>query len=257
MHYPTYDKSLRDEKLEEEMGLVQTIVNLGHSLRKEHKLKVRQPLKKAYIVTASQQQKDSLSSHLYLIKEELNVHHIEFESDESRFVFVSVKPNFKVLGKQMGPKMKEAKAVIEALSPQSIAALYAGKTISIEVGGESFILSQNEVEVSRSVKEGLVASCEGSITVALETTLDEELIKEGIAREIVNKINTMRRNENFEVTDRIVVTLETTPRVEVAFKKHESYISNEVLAEKVVFGPCSGTEWDINGELAVIHIKVV
>jgi isoleucyl-tRNA synthetase len=256
-HYPTYDKNLRDEKLEEEMGLVQTIVNLGHSLRKEHKLKVRQPLKKAYIVTASQDQKDSLSSHLYLIKEELNVHHIEFESDESRFVSVSVKPNFKVLGKQMGPKMKEAKAVIEGLSPQSIAALYAGKTISIEVGGESFTLSQNEVEVSRSVKEGLVASCEGSITVALETTLDEELIKEGIAREIVNKINTMRRNENFEVTDRIVVTLETTPRVEVAFKKHESYISNEVLAEKVVFGPCSGTEWDINGELAVIHIKVV
>lgn len=255
--YPVYDATLRDEALEQEMNLVQKVVSLGHSLRKEHKLKVRQPLKKALIILSDAEQREGLKHHLYLMKEELNVHEIEFISDESQFVELSIKPNFKVLGKKLGPKMKEAKAVIESLSRNKVETLYRGGNIEVEIGGELFTLSQEEVEVSRSVKGDLVALCEGPVTIVLETTLDEGLIKEGIAREIVNKINTMRRSQGFNVVDRIVVVMNTTERVRQAFKEHEAYICNEVLASQVDFKPCQGTEWDLSGELAVIQLTKI
>ncbi|MCF7806326.1 MAG: isoleucine--tRNA ligase [Simkaniaceae bacterium] len=253
--YPEYRKELRDELLEEEMQLVQTVVNLGHSLRKEHKLKVRQPLKKAFLISRDQNVLEALKNHTYLIEDELNVHSLEFLDDETSFVDVTVKPNYKVLGKQMGPLMKEAKEVIEALPRVSIEQIYCGKTVDIQVKDQTFTLSLNEVEVNRTVKGDLIASCQGALTVALETTLDEALISEGYAREIVNKINTMRRNEGFEVTDRIAICLDTTARIQKAFEQHDQYIRGEVLADEVHFASCSGTEWDLNGELAIIHIE--
>ena len=253
--YPEYNEALRDEALEDEMALVQTVVNLGHSLRKEHKLKTRQPLQTAKIICADSKVHQKLERHHYLIEDELNVHELEFISDETDFVEVSVKPNYKVLGRQMGPLMKKAKQVIEALPADQINILYEGGSVEVTIEEQKFTLTPNEVEVSREVKSGLVAACSGSLTVALETALTEALIREGCARELVNKINTMRRNEGFEVTDRISIVIDTTPKVKRAFEEHATYIEHEVLAVDVKFESCSGTEWDLNGDLAVIHIE--
>ena len=253
--YPEYRKEMRDEELEREMELVQTVVNLGHSLRKEHKLKTRQPLKKALLICTDKTVLKALEAHSYLIEEELNVHSLELISDESSFVEVAVKPNFKVLGRQLGPLMKKAKAVIEALPAADIQKLYDGGSVDVEIEDQKLTLTPNEVEVSRSVKGDLVAACSGALTVALDTELNDALIREGTAREIINKINTMRRNEGFEVTDRISIVLDTTPKVKQAFQEHQDFIMKEVLGTDVKFDACSGTEWDLNGDLAVISVE--
>ena len=255
--YPEYRKELRDEDLEEQMQQVQTVVSMGHSLRKEHKLKTRQPLRKALLICSDKKMHEALSKHTYLIEDELNVHELVFIEDETNYVELAVKPNFKVLGRQMGPLMKEAKSVIEALPKSDVDTLYNGGEVKVTIGDKEFTLTPNEVEVTRSVKGGLVAACQDIMTVALDTELDEELICEGYAREIVNKVNTMRRNDGFEVTDRISITLDTSPKIVDAMKKHHDYISGEVLAEEVKFESCSGTEWDLNGELAIIKIEKV
>lgn len=255
--YPNYRQELRDDQLEKEMALVQTVVNLGHSLRKEHKIKTRQPLKKALIISADRSLQSILEKHAYLICDELNVHNIEFIEDETDYVEVFVKPNYRVLGRKLGPLMKEAKKAIELLSADQIQVLYEGGSITLQIQGQSIALSSEEVEVTRSVKNGLVATCEGTITFALDTALDDQLICEGYAREIINKVNTMRRNEGFAVTDRILVKIDTTPKIQEAFHQHDKMIYAEILAEDVQFGSCSGTEWDLNGELAIIHIERV
>ncbi|MDN3504568.1 MAG: isoleucine--tRNA ligase [Rhabdochlamydiaceae bacterium] len=252
--YPQYRKEFRDVELEEQMQQVQTVVSMGHSLRKEHKLKTRQPLRKALLICSDKKVIEELSKHTYLIEDELNVHELKFVEDETDFVELAVKPNFKVLGRQMGPLMKEAKSVIEDLQKADVDTLYNGGSVDVNIGHKLFTLTPNEVEVTRSVKGGLVAACQDKLTVALDTELDDALICEGYAREIINKVNSMRRSDGFEVTDRIVITLDTSPKIVDAMKKHQDYISGEVLADEVKFESCSGTEWDINGELAIIKI---
>ena len=115
--------------------------------------------------------------------------------------------------------------------------------------------SSPDVQIERKVKEGLAAGNEGDLTVALDTALDEELLREGLAREMVNKINTMRRDMGLEVVDRIRLRLQTTPRVEECFSQYKSYIAGEVLAVDIQFGPCEGTIWDLNGENTVIYLE--
>ena len=123
------------------------------------------------------------------------------------------------------------------------------------VEGEEVVLTLEDVEVDRIVKEGLLAANEGSLSVAISAELNEELLIEGIARELVNKINTMRREQKFDVSDRIKIEIETTPRVQACWKVWHDYIAQEVLAVEVKFQPTVGTEWDLNGERAVIAIK--
>jgi len=254
-NFPEVNHHLRDEALEKEMFLVQSVVNLGHSLRKEHKLKVRQPLHKAFLITGDLEAYQALKKNEELIKDELNVHEVEFYQDEKAFVTLKVKPNFRVLGKKVGALMKEVKSHLESLDSASMQRLMNGENVKILVVDQEVILLPEDVEVERVVKEGLVAQCEGILTVALDTALDDALIDEGFAREIINKLNTMRRNESFAVTDRIQVTIDTTPRVRAAYKKHESHIHHETLTVQIEFDECTGTEWDINGELAIIKIE--
>jgi isoleucyl-tRNA synthetase len=254
-NYPQADRNFRDLALEKEMRLAQVVVNLGHSLRKEHKLKVRQPLKKALIISSEKEKMEAIRLHQGLIMDELNVHAIACFDDEREFVELKIKPNFRVLGKKVGPLMKEVKAIIEALPHASIERLMGHEPVKIMVADQEIVLTQEDVEIDRSVKEGLVAQSESGVTVVLDTALDQELIDEGIAREIINKINTMRRHEGFEVTDRITMTIDTAAAIEAAYKKHQLHIHNETLIVHVAFGPCDGTEWDINGDVAIIAIK--
>lgn len=255
--YPAYHAEWRDENLEAEMEAVQSTVSLGHALRKEHKLKVRQPLPAAHIASNDERILHFLKDQQHLIAEELNVKNVNFGKNEAEFVSLKVKPNFRVLGKKVGKAMKAAQQAIEQLDQSALSLIMDGQDLPIRIEGEEFVLTPEDVQVERQVRDGLVAANAGPITIALDTTLSEDLLMEGLAREVVNKINTMRREASFDVVDRIQVQIEAGERIKACFEKHGEYIQGEVLALSVDFVPCEGAEWDLNGEPAKIVLTRV
>lgn len=254
--FPLYQQQWRDETLEKEMSYVQEVVSLGHALRKEHKLKVRQPLLKAYLISVNPDILHAMKEKQHLIADELNVKEVVFESNEAAFVSIIAKPNFRVLGKKVGQLMNAAQAAIQALPQSQLLSLLRGGTVEIAIENQNIQLTPEDVAIERKVKEGVVASTSNEITIVLDTSLNEDLLLEGLAREIVNKVNTMRREEGFLVTDRIVLQLKTTERVKKAFEIHRDYITHEVLATQVHFNSVEGTEWDLNGEPTTIALML-
>lgn len=254
-NFPVYEKDRRHEDLEAEMEAVQMTVSLGHALRKEHKLKVRQPLQAVHVVSSDPKVLSFLKEQQHLIAEELNVKKVIFSSDEKEFVRLKAKPNFRVLGKKAGRLMKGAQTAIEEFTQAQLKEFLERKAMDIEVEGHTIHLTEEDVQVERMVHEGLVAANQGLITIALNTHLDEELLLEGLAREIVNKVNTMRREANFSVTDRISLHMQASDRVKKSFELFKDYICQEVLAVDVQFGKAEGIEWDLNGEKAIIAIS--
>lgn len=255
--FPTYNESLRNERLEKEMASVQTAVSMGHALRKENKLKVRQPLPKAHLISSDGETLSLLKEQENLILEELNVKELAFHEEESEFVSLSVKPNYPALGKRLGPLMKKLKVAVEAFDSEQVQALLEGAEVTLSLEGETVTLSPEDVLIERQVKEGMIASTKEQITIALDTTLTDDLLQEGLMREIINKLNTQRREGGLEVTDRIRVTIETTSKVKKCFEAYHEVISHEVLASEVRFEKTEGTEWDLNGEKARIYIEKV
>lgn len=253
--FPKYDQKQRDIELEMAMDAVQRAVSLGHSLRKEHKLKVRQPLATAYVASSEESTLQFLKSQQHLIADELNVKKVEFGKDETEFVALKAKPNFRVLGKKVGKHMKAVQTTIEQFNQHQLAELLEGRSLPIQIEGEQIVLTSEDVQVERQVHEGRIAANEGHITIALETTLNDALILEGLAREIVNKINTMRREAGFEVSDRIKVRMQTTDQVKRSFDSFGDYITGEILALSVDFGSTEGAEWDLNGEPTIISLQ--
>lgn len=253
--FPSYEEQRRDTALEEAMEAVQTTVSLGHALRKEHKLKVRQPLPSALVATTDTRMMQFLKEQQHLIADELNVKTIEFAADETRFVALKAKPNFRVLGKKVGKYMKSVQQAVDGFTHDQLATLLNGGTVSINVEGENILLTPEDVAVERQVLDGLVAANAGALTIALNTTLNDDLLIEGLAREVINKVNTMRRDSGFDVTDRIDIVIDSTDRVKQCFHTFGSMINGEVLALSVTFGPCKdGTAWDLNGESATIAL---
>lgn len=255
--FPAAQEFFRDEALEKQMATVQSAVSMGHSLRKESKVKVRQPLKVVHIAAADPGMLGILREQSKLIEEELNVKGVQYHADETQFVTYRAKANFKTLGRKAGKNMNRIKQMIEAFTSEQIEHLQKEKSLPLDLDGEEFHLEEADVLLDRDVKEGLIAQSGNGITLALELTLDANLIEEGLAREIVNKINTMRRDLDFEVQDRIIVTIDSTSAVKNAFEAHMDYISREVLAKEVHFSTCSGTKWDLNEHPATIFIERV
>ncbi|NGX35649.1 MAG: hypothetical protein K1000chlam1_00479, partial [Candidatus Anoxychlamydiales bacterium] len=252
--WPKYEKDLRDLDLENQMSLTQRAVSIGHALRKEYKVKVRQPLSKAFI-EADPKILDYLEKQKDLIKEELNVKEVQLLKDESRFITLSAKPNFRTLGKKIGNLLPKAQKIIQNFSLDQMSDIEKGKTVEIKIDDQTIVLTKEDVMVERKIKEGVAASRDSQIAVALDTKITPDLIEEGIAREIVNKINLLRKEKNFEVTDRIDVIFDTTDLVKKSYEKHKTYIDHEILAISVRFEKTSGSGIDINGENTIIHIS--
>ncbi|MGL5627465.1 MAG: isoleucine--tRNA ligase [Candidatus Rhabdochlamydia sp.] len=253
--FPIYNPTCRDLSLEEQMSYVQTVVSMGHGLRKESKLKVRQPLRSAFIVSSNAKVLKQLELQKQLIADELNVKEVIFKEDETPFVLLSVKPNFRVLGKKVGKLMSAVKAALENLSQKELNQVLTEKQYELIIEEETIILSPEDITIERQVKEGLVASTADSVIVALDTLLDEDLLLEGLARELVNKINTMRRDLSFEVTDRIEICLNTTDKIKQALSIYQDYVMMQVLGVKLELNSNEeGTVWDLNGEKAFIAI---
>ncbi|MDF2576955.1 MAG: ileS [Chlamydiales bacterium] len=254
--YPTYNESARDIDLEQAMALVQRVTSLGHALRKEHKLKVRQPLPELTIITSDHDVLTFLQKQQQLVADELNVKKIVFSTDEQEFVSLVAKPNFRLLGKKVGKQMRAVQDAIAQFTYQQLNVLQQGKNLTIIVEGEQIELSPEEIVVERVVKGQQIAANEGVLTVVLNTQLTEELIIEGLAREIVNKVNTLRKELDFAVTDRIKLIVDTTSTlVKISLEKYQSYISHEVLALEISVGFCEQEPTDLNGELAKIYVE--
>lgn len=256
--YPSYNPLQRDVAIEKAMDAVQCVVSLGHSLRKEQKIKVRQPLPAVHLICVHLEDRQALEQHQDLIAEELNVKAVVFHAQSHQFVSRSVKPNFRVLGKKVGKWMKEVHQQLSSLSDASLMLLLEGKSIEIPIEAGVIQIDPADVEITQTALPGCVATSIAHMTVALETNIDHALCLEGIAREIVNKINTMRRDQNLAVTDRIALWIAATPLVLKALHAHQDYVAGEILAIQVhIATHPQATHWDLNGEPAALAIEKI
>ncbi|MCH9630431.1 MAG: Isoleucine--tRNA ligase [Chlamydiia bacterium] len=253
--YPQVDSLLRDEVLEYEMTLVQQAVSMGHNLRKESKVKVRQPLLCAKIIASDEKVLKALEKQKHLIEEELNVKGVELCSDEGSIVTLKATPNFRVLGKKVGKLMAPLKKLIEGFDQSMLKELDSKGSLTVEVGGESITLTSEDIQIKKETTGDLVALSCNEFTITLDVNLTDALRLEGFARELVNKINTIRKSEGFEITDRVHIKIETTSKVQKSYEEHKDYICHEVLASSVSFDSCQGSDWDLNGEPAKIAIS--
>ncbi len=255
--YPAADVFPRDAELESAHEAAQLASKLAHALRKSLKLKVRQPLAKAFIVTADEKTRALLGSVKSIIADEINVKDVEFSDDERPFVTLKAKPNFRILGKRLGSRMPAVHHAVEHLHYSKLQELFTCGRLALHLeDGTRVEVSKEEVEVIRLVRDSVVAMHEGGMTVALEVALDEQLLAEGLAREVVNKLNTMRREQDLAVTDRIFVTIQTTDHARVAIEPYLPYIQEETLAISIAFRQVvGGRAWDLNGEPSVIGIS--
>ncbi len=248
--FPKANAAARDTKLEEQMTHAQTAVNLGHFLRKQRDMKVRQPLARAVVVSARPDVVDALRPMADVIAEELNVKSVEFGTDESRFVSLTAKANFKALGSKLGKRMKSVAAAIEALPSEELERLGGGNTITIEIGdeGPAVELTADDVLLQRIEREGMTVANEGAVTIALDTRLDQALINEGMAREFVSKVQATRKDNGYDVSQRISIRYEADSATAAAIASHADYICAETLCTDFARGVSpEAVEVDING----------
>ncbi|MBO7327312.1 MAG: class I tRNA ligase family protein, partial [Lentisphaeria bacterium] len=249
--YPEPD-DCRDEYLEKQMELTMLAVSQGRFLRTANNLKVRQPLARAILALGSAEERAMLSDTAKIIADELNVKKVDFCDDEEELVKRSCKANFKALGARLGKEMKLAAAKIAQLTAAEISSILAGKPLAITLSdGSAAEISADDLIIKREERPGLVAASENGVTIALETELTPELEAEGLARELVSKIQNLRKESGLEVTDRITVTYSADERTAAMLETHKDYIASEVLALNFIPGD-GNISLDVNG----IEIKV-
>ena len=248
--FPTANAAARDLDLERRMADVQAVVELGRRLRADNDLKVRQPLSVLKVAGGDVKGLESL------IEDELNVKAVQFVADETELCDVSYKANFKTLGKKCGPKMKSVAAAIAGNAP-GIAGLFgqgsgAQPPVVVIEGVE---IAPEDVLVTRTPKAGLVVAADGPVVVGLETALTPELVAEGLAREFVSHVQAMRKEADFEVTQRIRVTVEADDELKAAIEAHRDYVTAETLAVALDFAACGDApSVDLNGHVAKICV---
>jgi isoleucyl-tRNA synthetase len=230
--FPTVDDAVVDEALEERMDLARTIASITLALRNEAGVNVRQPLGGLSVVTGTAGVDEAvLRSVEAIVLDEVNVKALESIGSGSALVEKSAKPNFKALGRRLGPKMKAANAAIRALDTDAITAYEKEGELTLALDGEDVTFGPGDIEVTSEGIEGHLVGQVGSVTVALDTTLTEDLRKEGLAREFVNRVQNLRKAAGFEVSDRIIVTFGASPALGEAIRTHEAVIRSETLAE--------------------------
>ncbi len=232
--FPEYHKSYVDKKLEERMELAQQISSLTLSLRRKSKLKVRQPLQKIMIPVLNDNFKKQIEAVKDIILTEINVKEIEFLKDSSGIIVKKLKPDFRIMGKKYGKYMKFITKMLADFTQEDITKFETEGTYALNVEGETLNISLDEVQVLTEDIPGLLAANKGTLTVALDTEITPTLKSEGIAREIINKIQNIRKDSGFEVTDKIEITIEANDLINKAINKYEDYIKSQVLANKII-----------------------
>jgi len=258
--YPKQGEGLLDyidEELEERMALGRRVVYLARALRNKTGLKVRQPLRRLFVHFAGERRRAMVRGLEQLIKDEINVKGIEYVESPEALVRKQARPIFKSLGPKFGHKAQAVAEQSRRLSPAEIARLESSGQLSLLVDGQEVTLRREDVEITAEQAPGLAVETEGDLTVALDTELTEDLLNEGLAREFVSRVQNMRKEAGYEVTDRIKISVQTTDRLKKALSLQADYIKNETLAEDLSFDSQRGQfeqRWDIEGEPAVIRI---
>ncbi|MBK9939504.1 MAG: isoleucine--tRNA ligase [Chitinophagaceae bacterium] len=235
--YPVADQSVIDESLEERMQLAQDASSLILSLRKKVNIKVRQPLQKVLIPVLNTSMKGQLQKVEDLIKAEVNIKEVEYLNPDNTFISKKIKPNFVALGKKLGPKMKSVSAALAQFTQEDITLLEKDGQYNLSVDGEPVILQITDVDISSEDIPGWTVANKGSLTVALDVTITAELEAEGNAREFVNRIQKIRKDSGFELTDRIEVTATAVDGLKDSLAQFKDYICAEILADKLEFVP--------------------
>ena len=232
--FPIYEKAHVDVSLERKMQKAQTISSLVLSLRKKEMIKVRQPLQRIMIPVLDKEDREDIQAVADLIQAEVNVKEIELLDDASGVLVKNIKPNFKVLGPKFGKDMKLVAAQVQQLTQDDIVTVEKEGELSLEINGKNIILTLDEVEISSQDIEGWLVANQGGLTVALDVTISEELRKEGIARELVNRIQNLRKDSGLEVTDKIKLSIKKDGIVDNAVLINKEYIKNETLTNELV-----------------------
>jgi len=248
-YWPKIEAEYVDPDLEAAMERAQTISSLVHSIRKGHKIKVRQPLSKILIPVLNDNTKRQIEQVTAIILSEVNVKNIEFVHDDSGILTKKIKPNFKTLGPKFGPKMKEVAAAISAMDDAAIKEIERNGSITLNAATSPIEIALTDVEIHAEDVPGWLVASEGGLTVALDTTITDELRLEGIARDFVNRVQNLRKDSGVDVTDKIRITLQDNDRLLAsAVTANKEYICQEVQALELNFIS------DLNGEANEIEM---
>lgn len=260
-YYPTVNEDLIDSELEKRTQLAQTVTSMILSLRKGADLRVRQPLQKIIIPVVDDQMKNRLEAVSELLKQELNVKEIQLLTNEeaSHLLVKSIKPNFKTLGPKFGKDMKAISIATAKLTNDDILQLENNEKIELDLVDKRLELSLEDFEISTSDIPGWTVASNSTLTVALDVTLTDELKFEGMARELVNRIQNLRKDSGFELTDRIKLTINPNDQLRVAIDKNKDYICSETLTSEIVFAEelVDGTEIEIDDLITEITISKI
>ena len=254
--FPEVDESMIDEELEQKMDEVLQIVTLGRACRNAANIKNRQPIGRM-LVKAERELPDDFAQ---IILDELNVKNIEFVDDAGQYIGYEFKPQMRILGPKYGKLLGAIrKALSEVDGAEAMAELKETGTLTIDAGGEKISLTEEELLISTKQVEGFAAEQDRGVTVVLDTNLTDELLEEGFVREIISKVQTMRKEADFEVTDHIRVTYDGSDKVKEVMDANRALIAGEVLADALEQGEARGytKEWKINGEEAVFGVEKI
>jgi len=252
--FPEVDQALADPGLEQGMEAVRLTVELGRAARAQAKAKVRQPLRRAVIV-ANDAERAAIEARAALVTSELNVKELDFVTDESELVSYSAKPNYRALGPRFGKNMPQVAAAVEALDAAHVAAVLAeGGEIGIAIDGTDHSLGPDDITLALQPLEGYEVEAEAGHAVALQLELDDELRREGLAREIVHAVQNARKAAGLEITDRIDLTLAGDPDLLEAAQAHQDYLAGEVLATSVTYDDGDGATATIDGRVLSIAV---
>ncbi|MBQ1390297.1 MAG: isoleucine--tRNA ligase [Firmicutes bacterium] len=253
-YFPESDPSLIDARVEERMDLIRTIVALGRGIREKERIKVRQPLSE---ILVDGKYKDVIEDLAGLVKEELNVKEVVFADDLDTYMNFTLKPNFKVAGPVLGSAIKAFGGALAKADPKAlVAALEKDGKVTLDLAGTPTEIEKEFVDVRINAKEGFAVGMEGSVFAILELALTQELIDEGFARELISKVQQMRKQNDFEMMDRIVITVDADEAIAAAIAKHEAYIKDETLAVEIKCGECAD-RYDLNGHKTGIAVARV
>ena len=253
--FPVCDETRIDPEAERQMAAVETVVQLGRSCRQLSNMKVRQPLKTLYVSGA-----DFGEEYKGLVEDELNVKNVVFIDNADQFVNYDLKPNFLTLKTRYGKFLGRMRGELQKLDgAQVVAAFERGETVTLTMDGTEIVLNKEDVLVEAVKKEGFTSQVDGKLTVVLDTSLTDDLIREGYAREVISKLQNMRKDAGFEVTDRIKVTGQGDESVESAMRAYQDMIEKGVLAVAVEYGPAPdgafSQDCDINGKKMALSVR--
>lgn len=257
--FPCPNAARRDETLESDMATVMTVVRLGRQLRTENDLKVRQPLSALHVVSRDTAVHERLEPYRDIILDELNVKQLIFDDQETKLADLTAKPDFKRMGPRFGANMKVAAAATTAMGSDLVERLAEQHAVTISIDGKEETLAPDDVIIARIPKPGMVCESEGALLIALATELSDDLIKEGLAREFVNKVQNMRKTADLDVADRIDVVFSSNDAVTTSVLAHADYVKGETLTTTLSPDGAGDTaeEWDLNGHACSIRIQRV